>query len=206
MMDNFKPLKDFPLYEVNEGGGVRKKTTKRKLTPQKTHNGDRFHLYDSGHRITISRNKLIYCYEYNTSPYELRGKVISDGVLMTIAEHCSYLHITNIEREVYAKIDAEDSDLVFQYERNINFLTLLLKLLKREISNKEGEELFNKVQSVIRKSVVRYYRDKREYRKEEVDDIVKDIFYDTFLKHCPFNIDCYMYEIVKRKMRNRKKY
>lgn len=101
--DCFKPLKDFYLYEVNDVGSVRKISTKRMLTPRRTKSGDRYELYDSGYRITISRNKLKYCYENNASPYELRGKVISDGILMTIAEHCSYLHITNIERNIYAQ-------------------------------------------------------------------------------------------------------
>lgn len=203
--DCFKPLKDFDMYEVNSEGSVRKMTTKRMLTPRRTHSGDRFELKDSGHRITISRNKLAYCYENDVSPYELRGKVVSDGVLMTIAEHCSYLHITNIERSTYAKIDEEKEDLIFQYEQNIEFLTLLLKLLKMEINSTEGQQLTDKVRSVIRKALVRYYRDKKEYRKEEIEDMVKDIMYGTFFKHCPFNMDCYIYEIVKRKLGNKRR-
>lgn len=202
--DCFKPLKDFHLYEVNCEGSVRKITTKRMLKSQKTHSGDRFMLYDSGHCITISRTKLAYCYEYNVSPYELKGKVISDGVLMTIAEHCSYLHITNIVDNIYAKKDAEPEDLIHQYEYNIKFLTLFLKLLKKGLTNKESLELKDSIESVIRKSVVRYYRNQKEYRKEEIQDLGKDIIYGTFLRHCPFNIDCYVYEIVKRKLGNKK--
>lgn len=202
--DCFKPLKDFSLYEINAKGDVRKCTTKRRLTPQKTHSGDRFNLHDSGHIITISRNKLCYCYEWNVSPYELRGKVVSDGVLMTIAEHCSYLHITNIIRSANSKKDYEKEDLIHQYEYNINAMTLLLKLLKNELTEKEGIELRDIIESVIRKGVVRYYRNKKEYRKEEIQDLGRDIVYDTFLNHCPFNIDCYVYEIVKRKLGNKK--
>ena len=56
--DYFRPLKDFDMYEVNSEGSVRKITTKRMLTPRRTHSGDRFELKDSGHRITISSNKL----------------------------------------------------------------------------------------------------------------------------------------------------
>lgn len=77
--DCFKPLKDFDLYEINSSGDVRKQTTKRMLTAQKTKTGDRYFLYDSGHALTISRSKLAYCYQHNTSPYEIRDKVISGG-------------------------------------------------------------------------------------------------------------------------------
>lgn len=203
--DCFKPLKDFDMYEVNSEGSVRKITTKRMLTPRRTHSGDRFELKDSGHRITISRNKLAYCYENDVSPYELRGKVVSDGVLMTIAEHCSYLHITNIERRTYAKIDEEKEDLIFQYERNIRFMQLLLKFIKGELDTQESIELRNRVQSVIRKSTLRYYRNKGEYRKDEINDLGKDIMYGTFLKYCPLNMDCYIYEIVKRKLGNKRR-
>ena len=77
-------------------------------------------------------------------------------------------------------------------------------MLKKELTTIEGRELSELVGGSIRKALVRYYRDKKEYRKEEIEDLAKDIFYDTFLNHCPFNVDCYIYEIVKRKLKNKK--
>ena len=185
----YRPLKDFHLYEVSPNGDVRKRTTKRPLTPMRTKSGDRFALYDSGHCFTISRSKLRYCYRNGTSPYELRGKVISNGLM-------------NEEIHRLAKIDTED--LIAQYERGERFLSLMVKMLREELSEEEGEELQGMVKSCIRKGLVRYYRDKKEYRKEEIDDIAKEVFYGTFLSHCPLNIDCYVYEIVKRKLGNKK--
>ena len=44
-----------------------------------------------------------------------------------------------------------------------------------EINSTEGQQLTDKVRSVIRKALVRYYRDKKEYRKEEIEDMVKDM-------------------------------
>lgn len=203
--DCFKPLKDFDMYEVNSEGSVRKITTKRMLTPRRTHSGDRFELKDSGHRITISRNKLAYCYEHDVSPYELRGKVVSDGVLMTIAEHCSYLHITNIERHYYHKIDEEEEDVIFQYERTIRFLNLLLKFKKQELNDEEGRELNDLMQSMVRKAIVRYYRFEKEYRKEEIEEICRTLFYDTYLAHCPFNIDRHIYKVCKSRLGNKRR-
>ena len=203
--DCFKPLKDFDMYEVNSEGSVRKITTKRMLTPRKTKSGDRFELEDSGHRITISRNKLAYCFSHDTSPYELRGQVISNGELMSISQHCENLRLLNKERTKQAICDSEKEDVIFNYERNIHFLQMLLKLLKMDIDSKEGAELESEVRKCIRKAITRYYRDKGEYRKEEIDDLAKDIFYDTFFKHCPFNMDCYIYEIVKRKLGSKRR-
>ncbi|MBQ4589010.1 MAG: hypothetical protein IJA95_06965 [Bacteroidaceae bacterium] len=198
----FHPLKDFHLYEVGPNGDVRKRTTKRPLTPMRTKSGERFALYDSGHCLTISRSKLRYCYRNGTSPYELRGKVISDGELTDIANHCNRLRLMNEEIHRLAKADTED--LIAQYERGERFLSLMIKMLRKELSEEEGEELQGMVKSCIRKGLVRYYRDKKEYRKEEIDDIAKEVFYGTFLSHCPLNIDCYVYEIVKRKLGNKK--
>lgn len=203
--DYFRSLKDFDMYEVNREGSVRKITTKRMLTPRKTKSGDRFELKDSGHRITISRNKLAYCFSHDTSPYELRGQVISNGELMSISQHCENLRLLNKERAKQAICDSEKEDIIFNYERNIHFLQMLLKLLKMDIDSKEGAELESEVRKCIRKAITRYYRDKGEYRKEEIDDLAKDIFYDTFFKHCPFNMDCYIYEIVKRKLGNKRR-
>ena len=201
--DIYKPLKDFVLYEVNEDGDIRKRTTQRNLTPMKSNSGDRFALYDSGHCLTVSRSKLKYCYQNDISPYELRGKVISNGMLMGISEHINSLHLMNAEmRDLYGK---EVGDLIVQYEYGLRFLSLMVKLLKRELNEQEGVELHGMVKSCIRKGMVRYYRDKREYRKEEINDIAREVFYGTFLQHCPLNIDCYVYEIIKRKMGNRKK-
>ena len=203
--DYFKPLKDFDMYEVNGEGSVRKITTKRMLTPRKTKSGDRFELQDSGHRITISRNKLTYCFSHDTSPYELRGQVISNGELMSVSQHCENLRLLNKERTKQAIFDSEKEDVIFNYERNIHFLQMLLKLLKMDIDSKEGAELESEVRKCIRKAITRYYRDKGEFRKEEIDDLAKDIFYGTFFKHCPFNMDCYIYEIVKRKLGNKRR-
>lgn len=175
------------------------------LTPRKTKSGDRFELKDSGHRITISRNKLAYCFSHDTSPYELRGQVLSNGELMSISQHCENLRLLNKERTKQAICDSEKEDVIFNYERNIHFLQMLLKLLKMDIDSKEGAELESEVRKCIRKAITRYYRDKGEYRKEEIDDLAKDIFYDTFFKHCPFNMDCYIYEIVKRKLGNKRR-
>ena len=127
--DYFRPLKDFDMYEVNSEGSVRKITTKRMLTPRKTKSGDRFELKDSGHRITISRNKLAYCFSHDTSPYELRGQVLSNGELMSISQHCENLRLLNKERTKQAICDSEKEDVIFNYERNIHFLQMLLKLL-----------------------------------------------------------------------------
>lgn len=198
----FEPLKDFHLYEVNGSGDVRKRTTKRSLTPMKTASGDRFALYDSGHCLTVSRSKLKYCYQNNTSPYELRGKVISNGELADIAEHCNRLKLMNEEIHRLSKTDTED--LIVQYKLGERFLSLMTKMLRQDLSAEEGEELHEMVRSCIRKGLVRYYRDKKEYRKEEIDDIAKEVFYGTFLSHCPLNIDCYVYEIIKRKLGNKK--
>lgn len=199
----FEPLKDFHLYEVNKEGDVRKRTTKRHLTPMKSSSGERFALYDSGHCLTISRTKLQYCYQYHASPYELRGKVISNGALMEVSEHCRNLHLMNAE--IHRLSDKDTEDLICQYEHSQRFLSLMVKMLKRELNNEEAEELSDMVKSCIRKGLVRYYRDKKEYRKEEIDDIAREVFYGTFLTHCPLNIDCYVYEIIKRKLGNRKK-
>lgn len=198
----FRPLKDFHLYEVSPNGDVRKRTTKRPLTPMQTKSGERFALYDSGHCLTISRSKLRHCYRNGTSPYELRGKVISNGELTDIASHCNRLKLMNEEIHRLSKADADD--LITQYERGERFLSLMIKMLRKELSEEEGEELQEMVRSCIRKGLVRYYRDKKEYRKEEIDDIAKEVFYGTFLSHCPLNIDCYVYEIVKRKLGNKK--
>lgn len=202
--DCFKPLKDFYLYEVNTQGDVRKRTSKRPLTPMKTKSGDRFSLHDSGHILTIARSKLKYCYEHNCSPYELRGRVISQGQLMTISDHCERLARMNAERIENYKHHKDKEDLLKLYEYNIRFLELFYKMLKKQIATNEVYELSELVGGVIRKALARYYRDKKEYRKEEIEDLVKDIFYNTFLEYCPFNIDCYIYEIVKRKLKNKK--
>lgn len=199
----FEPLKDFHLYEVNETGDVRKRTTKRPLTPMKSNGGDRFALYDSGHCLTISRSKLKYCYRNQTSPYELRGKVLSNGDLIDIGDHCRRLHLVNAE--IHRLSDKDTNDLICQYEYSQRFLSLMVKMLKRELNQDEAEELSCMVRSCIRKGLVRYYRYKRQYRKEEIDDIAREVFYGTFLMHCPLNIDCYVYEIVKRKLGNKKK-
>lgn len=196
--DYFKPLKDFILYEVNKEGDVRKRTSKRPLTPQKTKTGDRFHLHDSGHILTIARSKLQYCYENGCSPYELRGRVMSNGKLMSVAEHCERLRKLNLERIENYNCNAEN-DVVAYYEYNIRFLSLLYKMISQTLTIEEAQELSSLIESSTRKALVRYYRDKKEYRKEEIDDVVKELFYGTFLKHCPANIDCYIYEIVKRK-------
>ena len=202
--DCFKPLKDFDLYEINSKGDVRKRTTKRMLTAQKTKTGDRYFLYDSGHALTISRSKLAYCYQHNTSPYEIRDKVISEGVLMSVSQHCKKLLLLNQERlECIAK-DKEREDLIFQYERSISFLNNMLALLKGELTNEGAVALNEDVTNCIRKAMVRYYCDKKEYRKEEIEDIARQVFYSCFLSHCPLNIDCYVYEIVKRKFGNKK--
>lgn len=202
--DCFKPLKDFYLYEVNAQGDVRKRTSKRPLTPMKTKSGDRFSLHDSGHILTIARSKLKYCYEHNRSPYELRGRVISQGQLMTISDHCEQLALMNAERIENYKYHKDKEDLLKLYEYNIRFLELFCKMLKKELARNEAWELSELVGGSIRKALVRYYRDKKEYRKEEIEDLAKDIFYNTFLEHCPFNMDCYIYEIVKRKLKNKK--
>ena len=201
---SFKPLKDFILYEVNNKGDIRKRTSKRPLTPQKTKTGDRFHLHDSGHILTIARSKLKYCYEHECSPYELRGRVISQGKLMTLSQHCEKLALMNFERIENYNYHKDKEDVLKLYEYNLRFLELFRKMLKKELTTIEGRELSELVGGSIRKALVRYYRDKKEYRKEEIEDLAKDIFYDTFLNHCPFNVDCYIYEIVKRKLKNKK--
>ena len=81
----------------------------------------------------------------------------------------------------------------------------MVKMLREELSEEDGKELQEMIRSCIRKGLVRYFRDKKEYRKEEIDDIAKEVFYGTFLSHCPLNIDCYVYEIIKRKLGNKKK-
>ena len=202
--DCFKPLKDFDLYEINTNGDVRKRTTKRYLTVAKTKTGDRFYLSDSGHTLTISRSKLQYCYKHNTSPYEIRDKVISGRVLMSVSQHCKKLYLLNQERLQCIAKDKEREDLIFQYERGISFLNNMLALLKGELGNKDVIQLNDDITNCIRKAMVRYYCDKKEYRKEEIEDIVRDVFYSCFLSHCPLNIDCYVYEIVKRKFGNKK--
>lgn len=192
------------MYEINSNGDVRKRTTKRMLTALKTKTGDRFNLHDSGHVLTISRSKLAYCYQYNTSPYEIRDKVISGGVLMSVSQHCKKLYLLNQERlECIAK-DKEREDLIFQYERSISFLNNMLALLKGELKNKDAVALNDDITNCIRKAMVRYCCDKKEYRKEEIEDIAREVFYSCFLSHCPLNIDCYVYEIVKRKFGNKK--
>ena len=103
------------------------------------------------------------------------------------------------------KIDKEYEDLIVQYEYNIKFLTLIQKLLKRELTDDEALDLKNRIESITRKGILRYYRDKKEYRKEEIMDLGKELMYGTFLKYCPFNIDCYVYEIIKRKLGNKKR-
>ena len=203
--DCFKPLKDFNLYEINANGDVRKRTTKRHLSVAKTKSGDRFYLSDSGHILTISRSKLQYCYKHGTSPYEIRDKVVSNGVLLSVAEHCENLKLLNIERLEHIRNERENADLIFQYENGVEFMSMMVKLLKGELNNKDGQALQSKVISCIRKALVRYYRDKGEYRKEEINDIAKDVFYGTFLQCCPLNLDCYVYEIVKRKFGNKKR-
>lgn len=102
-------------------------------------------------------------------------------------------------------LNKDTDDLIYQYEYGQRLLSLMVKMLKRNLSKDEAEELSDMVRSCIRKGLVRYYRDKREYRKEEIDDIAREVFYGTFLTHCPLNIDCYVYEIVKRKLGNKKK-
>lgn len=200
----FKPLKDFDLYEINEVGDVRKITTKRYLKCMKTKSGDRFDLYDSGHHITIARSKIIYCYNHDTSPYELRGKVISNGELLSISEHIKKLKEYNMQRMITIKHNKEKSDVIYAYERNLNNLSLLYKLVSNSLSAKEARELSDVLEGSIRKALQRYYTDKKEYRKEEIDDIVRDLYFDTFIEHCPFNMDLYVYEIVKRKLKNKK--
>lgn len=200
----FKPLKDFDLYEINGNGDVRKITTKRNLKCTKTKSGDRFDLYDSGHHITISRSKIVYCYNHDTSPYELRGKVISNGDLLSISEHIKNLKELNIQRMETIMENKEKEDVVYHYEKSINNLILLQKLITQRLSKQEGVELYNILEKSIRKALQRYYADKREYRKEEIDDIVKELYFGTFLEHCPFNMDIYVYEIVKRKLKNKK--
>ena len=179
--DCFKPLKDFDLYEINSNGDVRKRTTKRMLTAQKTKTGDRFSLYDSGHALTISRSKLAYCYQHNTSPYEIRDKVISGGVLMSVSQHCKKLYLLNQERLKCIAKDKEREDLIFQYERSISFLNNMLALLKGELGNKDVIQLNDDITNCIRKAMVRYYCDKKEYRKEEIEDIAREVFYSCFL-------------------------
>lgn len=200
----FKPLKDFDLYEINGVGDVRKITTKRNLKCTKTKSGDRFDLYDSGHHITISRSKIVYCYNHDTSPYELRGKVISDGDLLSISEHIFNLKEYNMQRMITIKQNKEKSDVIHAYERNLNILSLLYKLVSNRLSVKEARELSDVLEGSIRKALHRYYADKKEYRKEEIDDIIRDLYFGTFIEHCPFNMDLYVYEIVKRKLKNKK--
>lgn len=200
----FKPLKDFDLYEINEVGDVRKITTKRHIKCRKTKSGDRFDLYDSGHHITIARSKIVYCYNHDTSPYELRGKVIGNGKLLSISQHIFNLKEYNMQRMITIKQNKEKSDVIHAYERNLNIMSLLYKLVSNRLSVKEARELSDVLEGSIRKALQRYYADKKEYRKEEIDDIIRDLYFGTFIEHCPFNMDLYVYEIVKRKLKNKK--
>lgn len=200
----FRPLKDFSLYEINDKGDVRKITTKRPITCCKTKTGDRFYLHDSGKVLTISRSKLIYCYEHDTSPYELRGKCISNGELMSLSEHVSNLKTFNQTRIRDYRNDKEREDIIHTYEKNLRCLNLLYKLITQDLSRKESVELSKMILSSTRKALCRYYSDKGEYRKEEINDIVRDLFYGTFIDYCPFNIDAYIYRIIQRKLTHKK--